>query len=236
MAEINFFSRLANLWGGFVSLWISDVEKNHPEIAYENSINGLTDKYVKLRSATAAIIRRRDEINARVDTAKRSLLQTTNDLEAALATSQDDLAVVLIQKKNALEGELQELTVEAQQAATDSDDAKNSLLTVKTEIDKLKAEKDRMLAKMKSAQARLQIQSQLDGLSVDAEVQALDKVRDHIKNTVSEANLSKEIHESDLDVRLKNLQRTSGSVTAKAQLEEMKRQRAAAAATANKQM
>ena len=235
MADINFFARLGNLWAGFVSLWISDVEKNHPEIAYENSINSLTNKYVKLRHATAAIIRRRDEINARVDTAKRQLTQITTDLEAALATNQDDLSMVLIQKKNALDAEMQELANEAQQAGSDADDAKNSLLTVKSEIEKLKAEKDRMLAKMKSAQARLQIQSQIEGLSVEADVQALDKVREHIKNTVSEANLSREIHESDLDVRLKNLQRTSGSITAKAQLEEMKRQRAAQAA-ATKQM
>ena len=35
-----------------------------------------------------------------------------------------------------------------------------------------------MLAKMQSAQARIQIQEQLEGLSVDAEVKALDNVRD----------------------------------------------------------
>ncbi len=235
MTEINFFSRLTNLWKGFVSLWISDVEKNHPEIAYENSINSLTAKYVKLRGATAAIIRRRDEINSRVDTARKALAQVTTDLEAAMQTSQDDLAIVLIQKKNALDAELAELATEAQQASADSDDAKNSLLSVKTEIGKLKAEKDRMLAKFKSAQARLQIQSQIEGLSVDAEVQALDKVRDHIKNSIAEANMGRELHESDLDNRLKTLQRTSGAVTARAQLEEMKRQRAAQAAT-QKQM
>jgi phage shock protein A len=235
MADINLFSRLGNLWAGFVSLWIADVEKNHPEIAYENSINSLTGKYVKLRHATAAIIRRRDEINARADIAKRQLAQVSTDLEAALATNQDDLSMVLIQKKNALDAEMQELAVETQQAGSDADDAKNSLLTVKSEIEKLKAEKDRMLAKMSSAQARLQIQSQIEGLSVEADVQALDKVREHIKNTVAEASLSREIHESDLDVRLKNLQRTSGSITAKSQLEEMKRQRAAQAA-ATKQM
>ena len=27
-------SRLGNLWRGFLRLWISDVEKEHPEIAY----------------------------------------------------------------------------------------------------------------------------------------------------------------------------------------------------------
>ena len=33
MAEINFMGRLSNLWSGFVSLWITDVEKRHPELA-----------------------------------------------------------------------------------------------------------------------------------------------------------------------------------------------------------
>ena len=36
MAGISFFARLANVWRGFLSIWISDVEKAHPEIAYEN--------------------------------------------------------------------------------------------------------------------------------------------------------------------------------------------------------
>jgi len=235
MASINFFDRLGNLWRGFVSLWIADVEKKHPEIAYENAINSLIGKYTKLKSATAAIIRRRDEIDHRVEAERQALAAVARDLEAALATNQDDLALVLLQKKSAVEAELAGLATEAEQAKVDADDAKNALLAVKSEIDKLKGERDRMLAKMQSAQARIQIQSQLDGLSVEADVQALDKVRDHIKNTISEANLGKELRDSDLDVRLDKLRQQSGSITARAQLDELKRQRAAQAA-AGKQM
>lgn len=235
MASINFFDRLGNLWRGFVSLWIADVEKKHPEIAYENAINSLIGKYTKLKSATAAIIRRRDEIDHRVNAERQALDAVARDLEAALATNQDDLALVLLQKKSAVEAELSGLASEAEQSKVDADDAKNALLAVKSEIDKLKGERDRMLAKMQSAQARIQIQSQLDGLSVEADVQALDKVRDHIKNTISEANLGKELRDSDLDVRLDKLRQQSGSITARAQLDELKRQRAAQAA-AGKQM
>lgn len=235
MASINFFDRLGNLWRGFVSLWIADVEKKHPEIAYENAINSLVAKYTKLKGATASIIRRRDEIEQRVESERQTLAGIARDLDAALATNQDDLALVLLQKKTAVETELAGLTHEAEQAKVDADDAKNALLAVKSEIDKLKAERDRMLAKMQSAQARIQIQSQLDGLSVEADVQALDKVRDHIKNTISEANLGKELRDSDLDVRLEKLRQQSGAVTARAQLDELKRQRAAQAA-AGKQM
>lgn len=235
MASINFFDRLGNLWRGFVSLWIADVEKKHPEIAYENAINSLVAKYTKLKGATASIIRRRDEIEQRVENERQSLAGIARDLDAALATNQDDLALVLLQKKTAVETELAGLASEAEQAKVDADDAKNALLAVKSEIDKLKAERDRMLAKMQSAQARIQIQSQLDGLSVEADVQALDKVRDHIKNTISEANLGKELRDSDLDVRLEKLRQQSGTITARAQLDELKRQRAAQAA-AGKQM
>ena len=39
------FSRLGNLWKGFLSLWIADIEKDHPEIAYENAINSMIEKY-----------------------------------------------------------------------------------------------------------------------------------------------------------------------------------------------
>ncbi|HNR92692.1 MAG TPA: PspA/IM30 family protein [Dokdonella sp.] len=236
MASINFFARLTNLWKGFVSLWIADVEKNHPEIAYENAINGMVAKYTRLKTATAAIIRRREDIDQRVDAENRALAQVNADLETALATNQDDLALVLLQKKSAIEAELAAIGVEAEQAKVDAEDAKSALLSVKTEIGKLKAERDRMLAKMQSAQARIQIQAQLDGLSVEADVQALDKVRDHIKTTIAEANLGKELRDSDLDVRLDKLRQSSGTVTARAQLDELKRQRAAQAQGANKQM
>ncbi|MEO7432571.1 MAG: PspA/IM30 family protein [Dokdonella sp.] len=227
MASINFFSRVGNLWKGFLSLFIADIETAHPEIAYENAINSLVQKYTRLKSATAAIIRRRDDISSRFNDLTRQRDQINSDLNAAIATQQDDLSLVLIQKKNAVEADLKEMEVEAQQARSDADEAKNSLLSVKSEIEKLKSEKDRMLAKMTSAKARLSIQQQIEGLSVDAEVQTLDRVREHIKNTVAEANLGQELHDTDLDVRLKKLQQQGGDVSARAQLDEMKKARAA---------
>ncbi|MES2941973.1 MAG: PspA/IM30 family protein [Pseudomonadota bacterium] len=232
MANNAIFARLTNLWTGFISLWVSDIEKEHPEIAYQNAIASMIQKYTQLKAATGAIIARRQEITSRLESQQRELAGITTDLEAAMATGQDDLAVVLIQKKNALDASLAELRADADQATADSDNAKDSLMQVKTEIDKLKAEKERMLAQMHSAQARLKIQGQLDGLSVDAEVQALGAVRDHIKGQVAQASLGAELQNSDLDVRLAKLRQSSGSVTAKAQLEAMKQARAAAAQSA----
>ena len=173
-------SRLGNLWRGFLRLWISDVEKEHPEIAYENAIDSMIEKYSRLKSATAAIIRRREETGERFKQAAAELAQTEAELDTAVDTAQDDLALILIQKKNQLSTEVTELKAEMESAQKDADSAKQSLLGVQSQIRKLQAEKDSMLAKMQSSQARIKVQEQLDGLSVDAEVKALDNVRLHI--------------------------------------------------------
>lgn len=224
---MSLFSRLGNLWRGFLSLWISDIEKQHPEIAYENAINSMVEKYSKLKSATAAILRRREDLEDRVKKLGAELAQTEAELNVAVETNQDDLAVVLIQKRNQITADLTELKTDLDTAQRDADNAKGSLIGVQGEIRKLKAERDSMLARMQSAQARLRVQEQLEGLSVDAEVKALDNVRDHIKNTIAEANLGKELSESSLDSRLAALRNQAGDVQAKQQLAELKAKKAA---------
>jgi len=227
VAQVGFFARLANLWRGFLSIWISDVEKAHPEIAYENAINSMVEKYSRLKAATAAIIRRREEISERYGRATKELAQTEAELAVAVDTNQDEVALVLLQKKNQLTDDIASMHGELDTAQKDADSAKSSLLTVQSEIRKLKAERDSMLAKMASAQARIKIQEQLDGLSVDAEVKALDNVRDYIKTTIAEANLGRELSESSLDARLQAIRGQVGEAQARQQLAELKAKKAA---------
>ncbi len=172
MASVGFFGRVRNLWRGFLSIWISDVEKKHPEVAYENAINSMVEKYTQLKKATAAIIARREDIDGRLAAKQKDLAQTTADLNTALETNQQDLGMVHIQKQKALQDDVNGLQGDHEQALKDADSAKASLMQVQTEIKKLKAEKDNQLAKMASAEARVKIQEQLDGLTLDNESKA----------------------------------------------------------------
>src|SRR6185436_15416531 len=148
MSDISFLARVANLFKGFLSIFISDIEKEHPEIAYENAINSMVGKYSKLKSATAGIIRRREDLDERYKRATTELAQTEAELDTAVATNQDDLAVILIQKKNQLTADVTELKTEMETARADANSAKTSLLGVQSEIRKLQSERDSMLAKM----------------------------------------------------------------------------------------
>jgi phage shock protein A len=227
---MNIFSRLANLVRGFLSLFVTGLEQQHPEIAYENAINTMIEKYNKLKNATAGLIRLREDAADRLQKAQAQQTQLAAMLEQAMATNQDDLAVELIERKDAVDAEIASLQAEMQAAEKDVETAKNALTEVKGEIGKLRAEKDRMLAKMQSAQARTRINEQLEGLSVDAELRALENVRTGIKNTIAQAKLGDELRESDLDTRLKVLQAGSAKATARAKLEAMKKERAGQAA------
>ena len=227
MANVGFWGRIGNLWRGFLSIWISDVEKNHPEIAYENAINSMVEKYTQLKRATAAIIRRRDDLSGRLTDRTKDLRQVELDLRTALETDQQDLGMVLIQKEQALSSEVGELRTELEGASKDAESAKASLLQVQAEIKKLKAERENMIAKLRSAEVKVRIQEQLEGLSVDNEVKALDNVRTHIKETIAQANLGDELASTDIDQRLNKLRQQSGEVSARAEWDRLK---AAAAA------
>jgi len=62
---------------------------------------------------------------------------------------------------------------------------------------------------------------------VDAEVKALDNVRDYIKTTIAEANLGRELSESSLDARLQAIRGQVGVAQARQQLAELKAKKAA---------
>jgi phage shock protein A len=93
-----------------------------------------------------------------------------------------------------------------------------------------------MLAKMASAEARIRVQEQLEGVSIENEVKALDNVRTHIKDTIAAANLGQELGESDLDTKLKKLRQSTGDVTAKAEWERLRNASAAKQAATKKTM
>ena len=227
---MNLFSRLANLVRGFLSLFVTGLEQQHPEIAYENAINTMVEKYNKLKNATAGLIRLREDAADRLQKAQAQQKELAAMLDQAMATNQDDLAVELIERKDAVEAEIASLQGDLQGAEKDVETAKAALTDVKGEIGKLKAEKDRMLAKMQSAQARTRINDQLEGLSVDAELRALENVRTGIKDTIAKAKLGDELRENDLDNRLEALKAGSSKAVARAKLDAMKKERAGQAA------
>jgi phage shock protein A len=119
---------------------------------------------------------------------------------------------------------------ELQKAKDEAETAKSSIVSFQAEIEKLEREAVSMMAKKETAEARIQIQETLDGMSLQADSKALDNVRDHIDRLRAEADVGAEIDDAGLSKRLAKIQKQAGSVSARAQLDAMKQARAASKA------
>jgi len=229
---MGFFDRIGNLWNGFWGLWISGKESKNPEAVYEAAIDERIKKHRDLKKAVSGIVYLRNKISTELETKERELREVNAQLPVAIESGDDDVALVLLTKKNELDKALEQLKVDQEKVTAQANDAKDSLVAFQGEIEKLKRERDEMLAKKATAEARIQIQETLDGLSTDADIKALENVREHIHKMQAEADIGTEMKADSLDARLAKVKAKAQDATAKSQLDELKKQMAARNAAA----
>lgn len=231
MSGVGFFARLNNLWKGFLSLWIEGVEAEHPEAVYEAAIEERITKYNELKKAVSGIVYLRNKLEADLKRKSKELTEVDAQLTTAVDANEDEVAVLLLEKQGNLTTEIETLKADLHKAMEQAEEAKTSLVQFQGEIEKLKREKDEMLAKRATAEARLKISNTLEGLSTEADIKALEGVRESIHKLEAEADVSREVGESTLDAKLKKIKAQTGSNEARAKLEAMKKARAQQAAT-----
>jgi len=229
---MGFFDRLANIWRGFLSLWVSDIESRNPEAVYESAIDERVRKHRDLKKAVSGIVYLRNKLSTELESKEKELKEVMGQLPVAIDDGEDEVALVLIQKKDELTGRIETLSAELKKVSDQAEEAKAGLLAFQGEIEKLKREKEQMLAKKANAEARIRIQETLDGLSTEADVKALENVREHISKLHAEADIGTEIQGDSLDAKLKKIKEKAANSSARNQLEEMKRQMQARKAVA----
>lgn len=226
---MGFFSRLFNVISGFFSSFIGKVEEKNPELVYEAAIQERLKKQKELKKAVSGIIFLRNKTEAELKEKENALIEIDVQLEQAVAEGDDEVALLLIERKEELEPEVTRLTNELERIKKQSETSMQALNQFREEIKKLKREKETMLAKAKTAEARQKIEESLSGLSIDADSQALENVRTSIEKKVAEADVTTELNENSLDRKLADLKARSGKASAKAKLAAMKRKRQQAA-------
>jgi phage shock protein A len=229
---MGFFDRLGNIWKGFLSLWISDIETRNPEAVYEAAIDERVRKHKELKKAVSGIVYLRNKLSNELEEKERELREVMQQIPVAVQEGEDEVALVLIQKKDELTSQIEGLSVELEKVKGQAEESKSALIQFQAEIERLKREKDEMLARKANAEARIKITETLDGLSTEADIKALDNVRTHIGKLQSEADLGGEIRGDSLDSKLKKIKERAASASAKGQLEELKRMQAARGAEA----
>ncbi len=225
MADEGFFARLANLWRGMLAGWIGKKEESNPEAVYESAIHERLEQYDKLKSAVSGIVYLRNKLASQMEAKAKELASINDQIMLAVDKNEDEVALHLIQKKDDIEAEVARLHEEMEHTAVEAEEAKRSLIDFQSEIERLRREKDRAMAKLATLKARRAIQRQLDHLSPEADMRALESVRERIDRLSAELDSSREMQDRTLGDKLKEIRRESDMGKAQAQLDELKKAR-----------
>ena len=221
---MGFLGRLANLWNGFLSLFVQDLENKNPEAVYEAAINERVLQYQRLMKAVSNIVYLRNKLQKELEEKTKQLQDVQKQLPIAIQEGDDEVSLILIEKRNSLTTDIDNIKSESEKISKQAEEAKASLITFQSEIEKLKAEKEKMLAKRENALAQKKISEQLSSLSIDSDIKALNNVRESIHKLEAEVDISKEINSSSLDNKLKVIKEKTATSSAKQELEELKKQ------------
>ncbi len=215
--------RIRNLFSGWLSLWVRDRERENPRAVYEQAIQGRLSRYAELKEAVAGILYLRNKLEAEIRDRRSEMSRLSADAERAVRRGDESLAVAVVTHRHELVGEMERAEQELEGLRTEADAAKENLLHFREEIRALEREKGRALAVWAGARMRRQVRSAIEGLSVDADVRALEGVREHVAKIATEAHLDGELAAgSELRVRLAELRGEARHDAARREVEAMK--------------
>jgi len=224
---MGFFERLGNMFTGFFSLFIGNVEKNNPAAVYEAAIQERIKTYKDLKKAISNIVFLRNKAENELEEMLKDLETVNLELEGAIATGQEEIGAVLFEKQESLETSILKKREELSDISKQAEASMEQLQQFEVEIQNLKREKDEMLAKEATADAQIKIQETLSSLSVDADIQALSNVRESIEKKAAEAKVGAELADNNLDSKLANLREEGAKARARAKFEAARQARLA---------
>ena len=220
-----FISRLKSLIGGKFSRWLKSREAHDPEAVYEAAISDRIRRYQQLKNAAAGAIYMRNKLERELKQKSAELAEVAEQAGQAADLNEDQCALILIRRKHELEADCERVKEELSQLTVEAEDAKKNLVGFKSEIDKLKTEKVRMLARLRNAQARMRVERALEGLSYDEDLRALQEVRESIQQMLTQSGVNREIHGAEIDQKLEEIRRRNAEAKVQAELDELKRRR-----------
>ena len=217
--------RFYQLVRGTVAGWVRGRERRHPETVYETAIQERATQYAALRAAAAGVLYLKSKLAKELALVSGELAHVRTQLDLAVDRDEDAAALALLTRRDALTADVERLTGELAELTSEADTAKENLVAFQGEISRLREEKVRMLARLANAKARLRFQETLGGLATDADVRALEEVREHVHRLVEETRIDRDLRDGELGRRLDAIRRAEADGARRAQLDAMKRAR-----------
>lgn len=197
-------------------------EERHPRAVYERAIEARLRQYDDLRRAAAGVLYLRNRTDAEIAERRRELTTLVDEIQRTVRRGDDDAALALIGHRHAVEEDLERCRRERVRVGQEAEEAKQSLLRFRDEIRALERERVRSLSMLATASARRRLREAIDGTSLDADLRALDTVREHVAREASSREIDDELEADGVDARLRALRVARGDEAARRELAELR--------------
>ena len=175
------FDRLSSVLKGAVSLRLTELETRNPEAVYAAAIEAATERAGELKEQLGGLIAQRNRLEEQTAEGERDLQQTQEALAIAVRESEADTLVVLQFQCGELQRKLETAMAETVSLEAKIEEGKSGLVAFRADLEALKRERETMIAQKAMAEARIVVHEAEAGLSGDADVVALGKVREAVE-------------------------------------------------------
>jgi phage shock protein A len=218
-------ARFTGLLRGLATGWLRAREEENPRAVYEQAIAERVAQYRELKDAVAGILYMRNKLEAELVDRRADLARTHEDIRRAVRRGDDEVGLALISHKQILVDDLARTHKEWQGLRDEAEEAKGNLVRFREEIRALEREKGRIVATLANAKARRRMSEALEGISVDADMRALDAVREHVARLQTAGTLDRELGgDIGLEARVRAIREEAHQEAARRELDELKRQ------------
>ena len=218
------FDRLSTLIKSNLNDLISSAE--HPEKMLNQIIVDMRDQLIKAKQQVAAAIADEKRLRDQADEEAKQATEWMQKAELAVRQNHDDLAKSALVRhgEHLTHAQQLELTWQTHQAETEK--LKTSLRDLNDKIEEAKRKKNLLLARQRRAQAQKRIAETMSSLSEKSAFEAFARMEERIEQNERQIKASAEIDEEFQGDRLakdfKQLEKSSGSMTADMQLLALK--------------
>jgi phage shock protein A len=218
------FDRLSTLLRSNINDLISSAE--NPEKMLNQILVDMRSQLAKAKQQVAAAIADEKRLRDQADAERRQAEDWEKRAMLAVQEGRDDLAkqALVRQGEHHQHGEQLEVTWQAHQAETEK--LKASLRELNDKIEEAKRKKNLLLARQRRAQAQKRIAETMSSLSEKSAFEAFARMEERIEQNERQIKASAEIDEEFQGDRLakdfKQLEKSSGSMTADMQLLALK--------------
>ncbi len=219
------FDRLSSVLKGAVSLKLTELETRNPEAVYAAAIEAGTERLGELKEQLAGLIARRNGLEEQTAEAERELQQARAAVSVAQSEGEEDTLVVLMFQCGELQRKLETAMTEVLSLEAKIEEGKSSLVAFRGDLEALKRERETMIAQKELAAARIVAHDTEAGLSGDADVVALGKVREAVEALEARAHDGMRDQEGNpIHAKVEDIVQKSAEERAREELERLKSQ------------